>query len=60
MKPEELRNNLKATLDKAVAGEAITIVRSGQTFELRAIFPVNKWGNRLDGKQHPVPKQEDK
>lgn len=39
MKPEELRNNLKATLDKAAQGQVITIKRGGLTFELRAVFP---------------------
>lgn len=41
MTPTELRNNLKATLDKAVQGEVIIIKRAGQTFELRAVFPNN-------------------
>lgn len=49
MKPEELRNTLSTQLDKAAAGDVITIVRGGLKFTLRAEFPTTKTYTTVTG-----------
>jgi len=42
MKVYELRNNLKAALDKAIRGEKVLIERGGVQYELRAVGTIGK------------------